>query len=185
MSAGGPQLVYRIDRLTQTVALIGFGGLVAMALLIFYDGAARTLGAPRISGFADFGEVVYPIVIASCFPAGLLRQTNVTVRVFGNFGGRRTNAILEAFAALLTLAFFALLAWQFIRLTAQYGDAGRTTRTIHILLAPWWWIATAIMAACVPVQVYVTWLWLKAVITGGTPPHIGLARGETAEFSDI
>lgn len=167
-----------LDRVTQTVALIGFSGLVAVALLIFYDGAARWLSAPRIHGFSDYGEVVYPLVIASCFPAGLLRQTNVTVRVLGKLLGPRGNTWLEAFAALVILAFFAVLVWQFVELTAQYGSGGRTTRTISIPLAPWWWGVTAIMALCLPVQAYVAWAWIRAALAGAPPAHDGLARGD-------
>ena len=166
-----------LDRITQTVALIGFCGLVVMALLILYGGTARYFGAPRISGFSDFGEVIFPLVIASCFPAGLLRQTNVTVRVFGSLGGPRLNAALEFLAALVTLAFFAVLVWQFVELTSKYGAAGRTTRTISIPLAPWWWGVTAIMALCLPVQAYVAWCWGKALATGRAPDHGQLAAG--------
>lgn len=173
----------RLDRLTQTVAIIGFVGLVVMALLIFYDGAARWLGAPRISGFADFGEVIFPLVIASCFPAGLLRQTNVTVRVTGKLAGPRVNAALEFLAALITLIFFAILVWQFVLLTAKYGAAGRTTRTIGVPLAPWWWGTTAIMALCIPVQVVVTWSWLRALITG-EPARVA-ALGQHDPMSEI
>ena len=174
-------LAPRLDRITQTAALIGFGGLTAMALLIFYDGAARYLGAPRISGFSDYGEVVFPMVIASCFPAGLLRQNNVTVRVAGKMGGPRMNAALETFAALVTLAFFVVLAWQFLRMTGQFAEAGRTTRTIGIPLAPWWWITCAIMAACVPVQAYVAWAWARALVSGTTPQHAALAHADTMD----
>lgn len=167
----GPGAVATLDRLTQRVAIVGFCGLVAMALLIFYDGAARSLGAPRISGFSDYGEVIFPLVIASCFPAGLLRQTNVTVRVLGKIGGPRLNAGLELFAALVTLGFFAILVWQFVELTAKYGSAGRTTRTIDIPLAPWWWGTTAIMALCVPVQAFVAFAWARALVTGAPAAH--------------
>ncbi len=52
-------LAKRIDRLTQTTALVGFLGLLVMGLLIFYDGAARYLGVPRISRFSDYSEVVF------------------------------------------------------------------------------------------------------------------------------
>ena len=159
----------RLDRITQTAAVIAFGGLVLMALLIFYDGAARYLNLPRISGFSDYGEVVYPIVIAACFPAGLLRQNNVAVRFLGKLGGARLNACLEAFAALVTLLFFAALAWQLVLLTQQYGAGGRTTRTIGIALAPWWWISSAIVLACVPVQAYVAWAWVRAAFSGVEP----------------
>ena len=177
-SAGTTGLAGRLDRITQTVALIGFCGLVVMALLIFYDGSARFLNLLRVTGFSDYGEVVLPIVIASCFPAGLLRQTNVTVRFLGKAGGERANSALEAFAAVLTLAFFAVLVWQFIELTSGYGSGGRTTRTIGIPLAPWWWLTTAIMALCVPVQAYVTFAWTRAALVGGEPDLTRLAHDE-------
>ena len=168
----------RLDRITQAVALIGFAGLVGVAFLIFYDGGARYLNAPRIHGLKDYGEVVYPLVIASCFPAGLLRQTNVTVRVFGKVGGGRLNAWLETFAAFVVLVFFAILAWQFVKLTGKYADAGRTTRTIGIPLAPWRWITTAIMATCVPVQAYVFVSWLRAGLGNSPASHEGLSQAE-------
>ncbi len=168
-----------LDRITQSIALIGFTGLVIVGFLIFYDGAARWIGAPRIHGFSDYGEVVYPIVIASCFPAGLLRQTNITVRIFGKIGGPRLNAILETLAAAIVLVFFAILAWQFVKLVGKYGDAGRTTRTIGIPLAPFWWITTAIMVLCTPVQIYVVYAWARAAITGEGAEHQNLAHAET------
>lgn len=166
----------RLDRITQNVAIVGFCGLVIMAILITWDGMARYLGAPRISGFADYGEVVFPLVIASCFPAGLLRQTNVTVRFLGTAGGPRVYAALELFGAVVTLAFFGLLVWQFIHLAAQYQDGGRTTRTIGIALAPWWYGTIAVISLCLPVQIYVTWAWLRAVVQGETPVHTTLTH---------
>ena len=69
-------------------------------------------------------------------------------------------------AALVTLIFFMILVWQFVNLAAKYGSAGRTTRTIGLALAPWWWGTTAIMALCIPVQTYVTFSWLRSLISG-------------------
>lgn len=166
----------RLDRITQNVALVGFCGLVVMALLITWDGLARYLGAPRISGFADYGEVVFPLVIASCFPAVLLRQTNVTVRIIGTGASPRVNAALEFFGAVVTLVFFAVLIWQFIRLAGQYQTGGRTTRTIGLALAPWWYGTIAVMALCLPVQIFVTWSWFRALIRGENPAHGALTR---------
>jgi len=161
----------RLDRITQNVAIVGFCGLVVMALLITWDGMARYLNAPRISGFSDYGEIVFPLVIASCFPAGLLRQTNVTVRIIGTAGSKRVNAALELFGAAVTLAFFGLLIWQFIHLAGQYQAGGRTTRTIGLALAPWWYATIAVISLCLPVQIFVTWCWLRALIQGGEPAH--------------
>lgn len=154
----------RLDRLTGRVAVIGFSGLVVISFLTFYDGAARHAGLPRLFGYADYGEAIYPVVIATCFPAALLRGTNVTVTVLGKMLGRRAAAWLDAFAALVTLGFFCVLVWQFLR----YADAlgARTSRTGVVRLAPFWWAASAIMAVCVPVQAWVAWQRIVAALTG-------------------
>lgn len=170
----------RLDRITQNVAIIAFAGLVVMAILIFYDGTARYLNAPRISGFSDYGEIIYPMIIAACFPAGLLRQNNVSVKFLGKAGGSRVNAWLEAFAALVTLLFFALLGWQLLLLTLQYAEGGRTTRTIGMPLAPFWILTTAIMLLCIPVQAYVTWAWVQGAISGVCPAITALQNQDDA-----
>lgn len=160
------QVDSRLDRITQIVATIGFTGLVLIAILTFYDGAARYLNLPRISGFSDYGKLFYPIIIATCFPAGLLRGTNITIRFAGKLAGRRGGAWIESFGALVTLCFFALLVWQFVLLTLDYQANSRVTGTVLLPLAPWWWITTAIMALCIPAQAYVFVSTLISAITG-------------------
>lgn len=157
-------LAQRLDRITQAVALVGFLGLVVMALLTFYDGAARYLGMPRISGFTDLGQLVFPLVIASCFPAGLLRGSHISVRLLGQTVARDKNAWLEFFASIVTLAFFSLIAWQLVLMAGAYGETGRTTHTVELALAPWWWIVAAVMAICVPTQLFVAAAWLVAAV---------------------
>ncbi|KHA51345.1 TRAP transporter small permease subunit [Sulfitobacter geojensis] len=178
---GSIALARKLDKLTQSIAVAGFCGLVIVAILTFYDGSARYLGLPRVSGFNDYGELVYPIVIASCFPAGLLRQSNVTIRVLEKVVGPRVSMWFEALAAFVTLVFFGLLVWQFIVLGENYTAAARTTRTVEMLLAPWWWVATIIMSFCVPVQIYVTAIWTKAAFKGIKPAHSTLNSRESAE----
>lgn len=157
-------LARRLDGITQAIALIGFLGLALMALLTFYDGSARYLGMPRLSGFTDVGELVFPLVIASCFPAGLLRSSHITVRLLGQAAGRHFNAWLEFLSNLVTLLFFSLIAWQLISTAMVYADAGRTTHTIELALAPWWWIVALVMLICVPTQAFVVIAWLVAAL---------------------
>ena len=64
---------------------------------------------------------------------------------------------------------FALLVWQFFYLTLDLQANNRTTRTIEMPLAPWWWITTAIMAFCVPVQAWVLLSRLDDAIRGRGP----------------
>ncbi len=171
----GPTLA--LDRMLGGVAVIGFTGLVVIAFLTFYDGTARYLGLPRLSGFADYGEAIYPVVIATCFPAALLRGTNVSVTMLGSALGARGTAWLEVFAAFLTLAFFAVLVWQFVGFTSGLG--ARTSRTGVLWLEPFWWAATAISALCVPVQAWVLAVRLRAAAGARPAPFDALRHSDT------
>lgn len=173
----GLGLTLRLDRLMGLVAVIGFTGLVVISFLIFYDGSARYSGLPQMFGFADYGEVIYPIVIATCFPAALLRGTNVSVTMFGTALGRRGGAWLEAFAAVVTLVFFTVLVWQFAIFADGLGT--RTSRTGVLTLQPFWWIATAITALCVPVQLWVTVIRMRCAVTGERAPFSELRHSDT------
>ena len=140
---------------THRIALVGFTGLVMIALLTFYDGAARYLDLPRISGFADVGELLFPIIIASCFPALLIRQKNLTIRVLGRVAGDAIVRYADLAAAVAVLIFFTLLGLQFVQMTLDFHAARRTTATIEIPTAVFWMIATSILWLCVPIQLLV------------------------------
>lgn len=142
-----------LDRATRALALVGFAGLVAICVITLYDGLARYGGLPRVPGFRDFGEVIFAVLIASCFPIGLLRNQNITITFLGKALGPRAAAALNLFAAIATLAGFALIAWA---LAERAGGLGaRTTRTGYMMVAPWAWAAASILAAAVLVQVWV------------------------------
>ncbi|MEK9645205.1 MAG: TRAP transporter small permease subunit, partial [Alphaproteobacteria bacterium] len=166
----------RLDRFTRLVATIGFTGLVVMAMMTMSDASMRYLGLPRIPGFSDLGEVIYAVVIASCFPAGLLQGHNITIRFLGKGLGQRGGAWLETFGASVTMLFFSMLAWQFLRLTLDYQANDRVTGTIEMSIAPWWWVTTAIIAMCLPVQFLVLVQRLTTAVTGRgeVPTGVGM-----------
>ena len=142
-----------LDRLTRWLALIGFASLVAICVMTMYDGLARYSGLPRIPGFRDFGEVIFAVLIASCFPIGLLRNRNITITFLGTVLGPRARRVLDTFGAILVLAAFVLIAWALIVRTDQIGM--RTTRTGYMYVAPWAWAATLVMCSSVLVQIWV------------------------------
>ena len=159
-----------LDTLTRRLALIGFGGLTLVGVLTFYDGGARFFNLPRLAGFSDYGQVVYAVVIASCFPAVLLRSNNITIRFLGKlldrYTGGSAGAWIELFGSLATLAFFAVLGWQFLELTVEMFKFSRVTGTIEMPTAPWWTVTTAIVLVCIPVQLFVVASRLMAALTG-------------------
>jgi TRAP-type C4-dicarboxylate transport system permease small subunit len=155
------RLIVRATVATHRIALLGFTSLVLIALLTFYDGAARYLDLPRVSGFSDFGELLFPIVIASCFPALLIQQKNLTIRLLSRLIGDGGARWADVAAAVAVLIFFLLLGTQFVQMTLDFHSAGRTTATIEIPTALFWMIATSILWLCVPIQLLVVLLRLR------------------------
>jgi len=156
----------RLDSTTRFVALAGFSGLVVIGALTMLDGLARQFGLPRLPGFGDVTQMFFAIIIASCFPAGLLHNQNISVTFLGKALGRRTEAWLEVFASSVTFIVFALLAYQFLLMTIDYQATGRVTPTILVPVAPWWWVTTAIIFLCLPVQLWMVWARLQEALTG-------------------
>jgi len=146
-----------LERATDILALIGFTGLVAICLVTMYDGLARYSGLPRVYGLRDFGEVIFAVLIACCFPIGLLRNQNIAITFLGNgmarrFGQKPTQ-VLNLLAAILTLAAFVIITWSMVDRAAGLDD--RTTRTGVMFVSPWVWGATAILCIAVLIQVWV------------------------------
>lgn len=160
----------RLDRGTRWVATAGFFGLCVIALLTTWDGIARYLMWPRLSGHADYVDVVLAIVIATCFPAGLLHRNNITIRFLGAVGGPRVGGVLELFGAAVTLAFFGLLSWQVWQFVIELKASGRTSGTVEMPLWPWWWSTATLLTLSVPVQAFVFWRCLTGAVGGRSLP---------------
>ena len=143
------------------MASVGFVVLVFMSFLTMYDALMRYLIWPSIPGFGDWGRIMFPIIICSVFPAVLLYRRNVRIGFLGSALGPQWNRGLELFGGILTLIFFVFIAWQFTALGADMQVNGRVTPTQKILVAPWWWIAVALVVLCLPVQ---TWMVYKGVL---------------------
>ena len=155
-----------LDRVTRWVAVMGFTALVLIGVLTMTDAILRHLNLPRIPGFGDVGEVAFAIVVACCFPAVLMHNQNISITFLGAALGKRANAILNAFAAIITFGVFALIAWQFFEMTAELQANGRVTSTIEMPVAPWWWITTFVFVLTVPVQAWVTLVRIIEAATG-------------------
>jgi TRAP-type C4-dicarboxylate transport system permease small subunit len=155
-----------LERLTVAVAITGFAGLVGIVLLTVVDVGLKDLGGQRLPGFDDYGQLLFPIIIASCFPVGLLQRRSVTITFLGMGLGPPVNRVLTLFGAILTLVFFVLVAWRFIFMTIDFGQSGAVTSTVLMPVTPTWWLATALFWLAVPMQAWVCWVRLREVIEG-------------------
>ena len=164
---------HAIDRVCDTIATLGFMGLVFIAFLTMIDVVLRYLNLARFEGLKDLTEIAFAVVVASCFPAGLKKGNAVTVNLLGKALGDRWHAWLDVIGACAMLVLFALFAWQFTALTLQFQHAGRTTSTLEWPIAPVWWVVAGLMMAAALVQVWIVGAALTAALKGVPRPSGG------------
>jgi TRAP-type C4-dicarboxylate transport system permease small subunit len=133
-------------------ALVGMLGLVALTLATNFDVFMRWSFDRPIDGVADIAPLVVAIVVASFFPFAITGRRHISIGFLGSMLGRRAAAWLELLAALVTLTFFVLLAWQFIVYTADLRAVGQTTWAVQIPVAPFWTVVCLFMVVSVAVQ---------------------------------
>ena len=96
----------------------------------------------------------------------------VTIRFMGKALGQRGACWLEVLGGTGTFFIFVLLAWQFFRFTLfDVTITGLETDVLEFPLAPWWWVVTAIIFACVPIQLAVLIEDFIRAIGGGQPAY--------------
>jgi TRAP-type C4-dicarboxylate transport system permease small subunit len=159
----------RFDRFTRWVAFLGLMGLLVVALGTMGDVLLRWLFNAPIEGFEEVSELTFAIIVAACFPAGLIQGHNITIRLLGKGLGKRADQWLEAFGAALTLTFFVIVVWQIFVFALDETLNSRFTQTLEMLTGPWWWLVSGVIVICVPVQVLVTLVAVMRAVTGRAP----------------
>ena len=157
------------DPLTRWAAFAGFFALLGAAAITVTDALMRWLFDAPFYGWFDLSSLVYAVVIAACFPAGLLQGHNVTIRFLGIALGDRARYWLENSGAPLTPGFFVFIAWQFVVMPADLRATNDTTMTVGYITWPWWTAAPLIIITCVPVQAVVLWGQFLRAISGQGP----------------
>jgi TRAP-type C4-dicarboxylate transport system permease small subunit len=138
---------------TNWTAFIGAVAIMAVALAICGDVLMRWLFNAPILGIDDLGQFNLAVIVTSFLPMTLVGGHNITVRFIGKWLGQRGELWLEVLGQVFTLFIFVLFAWQFFRFTLyDVTYTGLSTVVLQIPQAPWWWVSTAIMWVCVPLQ---------------------------------
>ena len=154
-----------ITRLARVISLIGLAGLLMLAGITVGEVLIRWIFKFPIRGVFDLSQLVIIIIIASCLPLVSAERRHITVRLIGAMVGRHANAILEAFGALITTLIFGLLTWQLWVYANELSAANESTWLIHWPVAPWWRVATVLIALCCTIQFASFFISLRSVFT--------------------
>ncbi|WP_375691317.1 TRAP transporter small permease [Pseudooceanicola sp. LIPI14-2-Ac024] len=156
--------------LARGLALVGFTGLLVLALMTTLDVLLRWLFKAPIQGVNDVSSVVMAVVIAACIPANLAMKQNIRVEVFGALGGRMAHKLLEVLSSTLTLVFIVLIAWEFVPYAASLKAGGDRTWVLGWPVWPWWSVAAVMMWLAAFVQAMVLAIDVAALFHRGDEP---------------
>ena len=168
-----------LGRWTNWIALVGALGIMLLASAVVVDVFMRVVFNAPILGVDDLAKLILAVIVSAFFPIGLAGGHFVTIRFFGKALGSRGGCWLEVAGGLGTLFVFALLAWQFFRFTLfDVTLTGLGTVVLELPQAPWWWVVTLIIIACVPIQLIVVADAVIRAVNGRSPAY------ETREDSE-
>jgi TRAP-type C4-dicarboxylate transport system permease small subunit len=137
------------QRGARALALGAAALLLGVAILTLADVLLRWIFSAPIRGFLDLITLANAVIVAACLPALLVTRGNVTIRLVGDWLGPRVAFVLDAFGAFLTLVFFALMAWQYVRYSVEMTSAGERMAILKWPVGPWWWTVTAMIVVTV------------------------------------
>ena len=152
----------------RVLALVGFAGLLVLAILTTLDVTLRWAFAYPIHGVNDVSSVVMAVVIAACIPSNLINKQSISVEVLGNAVGHRGRLVIDAFASLCTTVFIVLMAWQFVPYAADLFGNGQRTWVLAWPVWPWWFFAAGCIVLAAIVQTLVALADIGSAIRGST-----------------
>lgn len=143
------------ERLAYALALVGFTGLLVLAVMVVADIVLRAVADHPLQGVNDVAAVVMAVVVSACIPNSLLARQNISIEVLGQILGGRVRYAIDLFASLVVLLFFVLMTWQFTQYAASVSASGEQTWVLKWPVGPWWWFATLCFAVSVLAQILV------------------------------
>ncbi|WP_417587978.1 TRAP transporter small permease [Pararhodobacter oceanensis] len=142
--------------LGKPTAVIGILGLMLIAVITILAVVARAVFNHPLVWSHDAASLIIIIVVASCFPTGVLQRKHIAIEFLGAALGQRANRWLTAFGAAVTTIALAGLAWQLTGFAIQETQGHGSTIVMRIPTGPVWWLAAIVVWAAVPMQILVT-----------------------------
>ncbi len=153
------------EQISKPTAIIGVLGLLMIALVTIATVVARAVFNYPIIWGHDFATLVIIIVVATCFPTGVMLRKHVAIEFLGNALGGKWSRRLDFFGALVTSAALSVLAWRMTVIAQEETAYNTSTIVAQIPTGPVWWLAAILVWASVPLQFIVT----LHIIAGSRP----------------
>ncbi|WP_204114506.1 TRAP transporter small permease [Shimia biformata] len=149
------QLVAAANWISKPTALIGILALLGIAILTIANVLGRWLLNQPLIGIHDLFGLAIVIVVAACFPTGVMQRRHVSIKFLGLALGPKATRVLDSVAALVLAVFLAIIAWQVTVEAIEKTSSGEYTLVLKLLTGPVWWAASLILWISVPMQLVV------------------------------
>ena len=133
-----PRLARAASGAARALAYVAVAALMLLALGTVADIVMRYVFARPIRGFVNIASLAGAVMLAACFPHVLASRGNIAIDALGNWLGASASRWLDRFAALVSTAFFSVMAWQYWRFSAGLKDDGQTIPVLRWPAWPWW-----------------------------------------------
>jgi len=152
-----PSLSARVERAAAWLALAAVIGLLLLALATALDVLLRYVFASPIRGFVDIASLAGAVLLAACFPYVLVVRANISVDVLGRRLGSGFKTALDRFSALVTAAFFMLMAWQYVRFAQDMHETAQVIPVLRWGVWPWWTAVALFIVLAAVAAVLTAW----------------------------
>lgn len=147
----------RVERAAAALALAAVVGLLLLALATALDVLLRYVFASPIRGFVDIASLAGAVLLAACFPYVLVVRANISVDMLGRRLGGAFKTALDRFAALVTAAFFVLMAWQYVRFALEMRETAQVIPVLRWGVWPWWAAVALFIVLAAAAAVLTAW----------------------------
>lgn len=144
-----------VDRISTALACAGCAMILLCAALAVGNAAMRGAVQASIYGLNDTLALLLFVGVVACMPKANAAQSHMRVTLLGEALGGTGRRLVETFAHLLTFAFFAVLAGKSLGQAAELGRYDEVSDIAEIPLAPFWWVAAALLLVAALVQLWV------------------------------
>jgi len=136
---------------------VAIAALLLLALATTVDIVMRYVFASPIRGFVDIASLAGAVLLSACFPYVLSSRGNIAIDALGARLGARAARSLNRFAALVTAAFFALMAWQYLRFAVELKQDGQSIPVLRWPVWPWWAAVAVFVVVAAVVALMTAW----------------------------
>lgn len=164
-----------INDIARRVASIAVAAVLLIAFANVVDIFLRNWFATSFYGLNEINALLVAIAVSTCLPYGLLTGSALVIRALEHKAPEKLRHTMQFISALLSMIFFALLAWRVWDVAATMQRTGQTTIMTNIAKAPFFYgVAIAIGLAAVT-QVFQVITAARITIYRGRATGLGLS----------